>query len=195
MPFPGFARRRCLSILLLAGLAGLFAPPAPAQIGVNEFLPRQAPVLKRFSVVAITANNQCLTVQLPTGDVNRPRPEVLLSPCEFGIDNVSQGYFISRSSRERNQVFFAANPAYCLAMDPRNRRLVVIGCGMNAEMFRDYPQFFDLRRGGFTLADSEGKDWCLDTRAREGFSQLFEPFFGACPEGGIAEGFLIRINR
>lgn len=169
-------------------------PQATAQIGVNEFLPRQAPVLKRFSIVAITANNQCFTAQLAAQDVSRLRPDVLLGPCEFSIDNQTQGFFISRSIRERNQIFFAANPAYCLAMDPRSRRLVAVACGVSADMFKEYPQFFDLRRGGLSLDDSASERWCLDTRAREGFSQLFEPFFVPCPQQ-VGEGFLIRATR
>jgi len=181
-------------IALVAVGFSLWAATALAQMGVNEFLPRQAPVLKRFSSVASTANNQCLTAQ-PTGtDITRLRPDVLLSPCEFSIDNQTQGFFISRTIRERNQIFFAANPAYCLAMDPRNRRLVTVACGLNAEMFTSNPQFFELRRGGLSLDTDSGERWCLDTRAREGFSQLFEPFFVACP-GQIGEAFMLRVNR
>ncbi|MBX3455718.1 hypothetical protein [Ferrovibrio sp.] len=190
-------------LLLLPGLAApalLMAPallipaPALAQIGVNEYLPRRAPVLKRFSVVAITANNQCLTAQLAGPDISRLRPEILLSPCEFSIDSQTQGFFIGRATRERNQLYFAANPAYCLAMDPGNRRLVTVPCAVNAEMMRSYPQFFDLQRGGLSLDDDSGQRWCLDTRAREGFSQVFEPYFISCP-GQNADGFLLRVNR
>lgn len=180
---------------LLVLLPALLAPRAAlAQIGVNEYLPRRAPVLKRFSVVAITANNQCLTAQLAGTDVSRLRPEILLGPCEFSIDNQTQGYFIGRASRERNQIYFAANPAYCLAMDPGNRRLVAVPCGITTEMLRSYPQYFDLQRGGLSLDDGDGQRWCLDTRAREGFSQVFEPYFMPCP-GQIGDGFLLRINR
>lgn len=179
----------CLVLLLLAA-----ARPAVAQIGVNEFLPRHAPILKRFSIVATIANNQCLTVQLASTDLSRLRPDVLLGPCEFSIDNQVQGFFISRTVREKNQIFFAANPAYCLAMDPRNRRLLVVACGMSNEMFREFPQFWDLRRGGLSLDDTDGRAWCLDSRAREGFSQIFEPYFIPC-ETTIADSFLIRINR
>lgn len=186
---------RLAASLLLALLLLGPARPALAQLGMNEFLPRQAPVLKRFSVVAITANNQCLTVQPGAGnDVTRLRPDVLLSSCEFSIDNQTQGYFISRTIRERNQIFFAANPAYCLAMDPRNQRLVAVACGVNTEMFTANPQFFDLRRGGLSLDTESGERWCLDTRAREGFSQLFEPYFIPCP-GQIGEAFMLRVNR
>ncbi len=186
---------RLTASLLIALLLLGPARPALAQLGMNEFLPRQAPVLKRFSVVAITANNQCLTVQPGAGnDVTRLRPDVLLSSCEFSIDNQTQGYFISRTIRERNQIFFAANPAYCLAMDPRNQRLVAVACGVNAEMFAASPQFFDLRRGGLSLDTESGERWCLDTRAREGFSQLFEPYFIPCP-GQIGEAFMLRVNR
>ncbi len=186
---------RLAASLLIALLLLGPARPALAQLGMNEFLPRQAPVLKRFSVVAITANNQCLTVQPGAGnDVTRLRPDVLLSSCEFSIDNQTQGYFISRTIRERNQIFFAANPAYCLAMDPRNQRLVAVACGVNAEMFAANPQFFDLRRGGLSLDTESGERWCLDTRAREGFSQLFEPYFIPCP-GQIGEAFMLRVNR
>ncbi len=188
-------RNRRLGLAALLPLPLLIAAPAVAQLGMNEFLPRLAPVLKRFSVVANTANNQCLTVQLgPNDDVTRLRPDVLLNPCEFSIDNQSQGYFIGRATRERNQIYFAANPAYCLAMEPRNQRLVVVACGVNTEMFTANPQYFDLRGGGIAVVTEGGERWCLDTRAREGFSQLFEPFFIPCP-AQIGEAFLLRVNR
>jgi hypothetical protein len=190
LPSPKIA---VVALGLILGLS-MWAAAALAQMGVNEFLPRQAPVLKRFSIVASTANNQCLTAQPQGADITRLRPDVLLSPCEFSIDNQTQGFFISRTIRERNQIFFAANPAYCLAMDPRNRRLVSVACGMNADMFTSNPQFFELRRGGLSLDTDSGERWCLDTRAREGFSQLFEPFFVACP-GQIGEAFMLRVNR
>lgn len=185
--------KRLHAALLALALCCATTAVGLAQVGVNEFLPRQAPVLKRFSIVAITANNQCFTVQIINSDVTRLRPDVLLGPCEFSIDNQSQGFFISRSIRERNQIFFAANPAYCLAMDRRSRKLVAVACGMNADMYRDHPQFFDLRRGGIALEEGSER-WCLDTRAREGFSQIFEPFFITCPDQ-IGDGFLLRGAR
>jgi hypothetical protein len=191
---PALATLAWLALLAVLPLLAAAIPAARAQIGINEFLPRQAPALKRFSVVASTANNQCLTVQ-PTGsDITRLRPDVLLSPCEFSIDNQTQGFFITRTVRERNQIFFAANPAYCLAMDPRNRRLVAVACGVNAEMFAANPQHFELRRGGLAVVTDSGEAWCVDTRAREGFSQLFEPYFMPCPSQ-IGEAFMMRVNR
>jgi len=194
-----FAFRPFLALLLLlpalAGVVTLLpAPRAWAQIGVNEFLPRRAPVLKRFSMVAITANNQCLTAQLAGADVSRLRPGILLSHCEFSIDSQTQGFFIGRATRERNQIYFAANPSYCLAMDTGTRNLITIPCALTTDMMRTYPQFFDLARGGLSLDDENGQRWCLDTRAREGFSQVFEPFFVPCPEQ-IPDGFLLRMNR
>lgn len=192
-----FALRPLLALLLLL-LPALAGPavisPAQAQIGVNEYLPRRAPVLKRFAVVAITANNQCLTAQLAGADVSRLRPDILLGPCEFSIDSQTQGFFIGRATRERNQIYFAANPSYCMAMETGNRRLIAIPCALSTDMMRTYPQFFDLARGGLSLDDENGQRWCLDTRAREGFSQVFEPFFAPCPDQ-IPDGFLLRVNR
>src|SRR3546814_12495625 len=58
----------------------------------------------------------------------------LLSPCEFSLDNLTQGFFISRPLQDNGfQIFFAANPAYCLAMEPRSRLLVISGCALRSE--------------------------------------------------------------
>lgn len=161
---------------------------------VNEFLPRDIPALKRFAIVASTANNQCFTTQLVNNDIKRVRPAVLLSPCEFNVDNQTQGFFVSRSLQSGNQIFFAANPAYCLAMEPRSRTLVVSGCALNNEMLEQLPQLWDIKSGGLSLKGADGKKWCLDTKAKAGFSAIFEPAFVECPEV-IPDAFILRVNR
>lgn len=174
-------------IVLLLPLATLAA--------VNEFLPREAPALKRFAIVAGTANNQCLTTQLINNDVKRLRANVLLSPCEFNIDNLTQGFFISRPlQQDAYQIFFAANPSYCLAMEPRAQLLVVSACALNTEMLEQLPQLWDIKAGGLSLKAKDGKKWCLDTRSRQGFSAIFEPHFSECPEQ-IPDAFLLRVSR
>lgn len=171
------------------------AMPGARAASMNEFLPRDVPVLKRFSVVASTANNQCLTTQLVRNDPKRVLAAVLLQPCEFSLDNQTQGFFISRPLVERGfQIFFAANPAYCMAMEPRSRLLVVSGCALNNQMLDELPQLWDIRGGGLSLRDTQGKRWCLDTRAKQGFSMLFEPHFIECPDI-IPDAFILRVNR
>ncbi len=160
----------------------------------NELLPRDVPALKRFAIVASTANNQCFTTQLVNNDVKRLRPVVLLSPCEFSIDNQTQGFFVSRPLGDGYQIFFAANPAYCLAMEPRSKMLVVSGCALNDEMLAQLPQLWDIRSGGLSLRDAQGKRWCLDTKAKQGFSAIFEPAFTECPER-IPDAFILRVSR
>lgn len=181
------ARTAVCAAVMLAPLAGLAA--------VNEFLPREAPSLKRFAVVAGTANNQCLTTQLINNDIKRLRANVLLSPCEFNIDNLTQGFFISRPLQQNAyQIFFAANPSYCLAMEPRAQILVVSACALNTEMLEQLPQLWDIKGGGLSLKSKDGKRWCLDTRAKQGFSAIFEPHFSECPEQ-IPDAFLLRVSR
>jgi len=184
------------TLVALVQVSGGFWQPAPAiAAGMNEFLPRNVPALKRFSVVATTANNQCLTTQLVHNDPKRVLAAVLLSPCEFNLDNQTQGFFISRPLQENGyQVFFAANPAYCLAMEPRSQLLVVSGCALDNQMLEELPQLWDIRSGGLSLRDAKGKQWCLDTRTRQGFSMLFEPYFIPCPEI-IPDAFIVRVNR
>ncbi len=185
-------RGRLPSAFLAALVAVLL--PLTAYAAVNEFLPREAPSLKRFAVVASTANNQCITAQLINNDVKRLRAAALLSPCEFNIDNLTQGFFISRPLQpDGYQVFFAANPAYCLAMEPRAKLLVVSACALNNEMLDQLPQLWDIKGGGLSLK-AEGKKWCLDTRAKQGFSAIFEPHFSECPEQ-VPDAFLLRVNR
>lgn len=179
----------------LAALLALLAPLAASFAAANEFLPRDVPSLKRFAVVAGTANNQCLTTQLVNNDIRRIRATVLLSPCEFNIDNQTQGFFISRPLQQGSyQVFFAANPSYCLAMEPRSQILVVSACALNSEMLEQLPQLWDIKSGGLSLKGTDGKRWCLDTRAKTGFSAIFEPHFSPCPEQ-IPDAFLLRVNR
>lgn len=180
----------------LTWAAALFlAMPTAVLASVNEFLPRDAPALKRFAVVAATANNQCLTTQLINNDVRRLRANVLLSPCEFNIDNQTQGFFISRPLQQgAYQIFFAANPSYCLAMEPRTQILVASACALNTEMLEQLPQLWDIKGGGLSLRGIDGKKWCLDTRARQGFSAIFEPQFIECPEQ-IPDAFILRVNR
>jgi hypothetical protein len=178
---------------LLPALPGIVAPAAAA--GPNEYLPRDVPVLKRFSMVASTANNQCLTTQLINNDPKRVVATVLLQPCEFSLDNQTQGFFISRPLEDNGyQIFFAANPAYCMAMEPRSKLLVVSGCALDNQMLQDLPQLWDMRGGGLSLKDSAGKRWCLDTKAKTGFSMLFEPQFIECPEI-VPDTFILRVNR
>ncbi|MFN4163844.1 MAG: hypothetical protein ACK4GK_04675 [Ferrovibrio sp.] len=182
-----------LCVTLLATLA--VSDSAMAQGAVNEFLPRDVPALKRFAIVASTANNQCFTAQLVNNDPKRIRAAALLSPCEFNIDNQSQGFFISRPLQPGGyQVFFAANPAYCLAMEPRSQLLVVSACALNTAMLEQLPQLWDIKGGGLSLRGTDGKKWCLDTRAKQGFSAIFEPHFTECPEQ-IPDAFLLRVNR
>lgn len=178
-----------------AFIAALLLPAVTALAAVNEFLPREAPPLKRFAIVAATANNQCLTTQLINNDVKRLRANVLLSPCEFNIDNQTQGFFISRPLMQgAYQIFFAANPSYCLAMEPRAQILVASACALNTEMLEQLPQLWDIKSGGLSLKGTDGKKWCLDTRARQGFSAIFEPQFVECPEQ-IPDAFILRVNR
>lgn len=179
---------RAIALTLLMSATAAFA-------SVNEFLPRNAPALKRFAIVAATANNQCLTTQLVNNDVKRLRANVLLSPCEFNIDNQTQGFFISRPlQQDAYQIFFAANPSYCLAMEPRAQILVASACALNTEMLEQLPQLWDIKGGGLSLRGIDGKKWCLDTRARQGFSAIFEPQFIECPEQ-IPDAFILRVNR
>jgi hypothetical protein len=184
----------CTYPLALGLFAVLLFWGLPARAIVNEFLPRDVPSLKRFAIVASTANNQCLTTQLVNSDVRRVRAAVLLSPCEFNIDNQTQGFFVSRPLQTGNQIFFAANPAYCLAMEPRSQTLVVSGCALNSEMLEQLPQLWDIKSGGLSLTGTDGKKWCLDTKAKAGFSQIFEPTFIECPEM-IPDAFILRVNR
>lgn len=188
----------CLAALALtvATVFGLSGPIRTAQAaGMNEFLPRDVPALKRFAVVATTANNQCITAQLIRNDPKRVVASALLSPCEFSLDNLTQGFFISRPLQDDGyQIFFAANPAYCLAMEPRSRLLVVSGCALDSQMLEDLPQLWDIRGGGLSIKDSKGKKWCLDTQPKKGFSMLFEPHFIECPEV-IPDAFILRVNR
>lgn len=190
-------RKRRVVQAVVAGLAMLAAllPPVAGAAAVNEYLPRDVPTLKRFAVVAGTANNQCLTAQLVNNDIKRLLATVLLSPCEFNIDNQTQGFFISRPLAQNSfQVFFAANPSYCLAMEPRTQLLVVSACALNTEMLERLPQLWDIRAGGLSLRDATGKRWCLDTRAKTGFSAIFEPHFSECPEQ-VPDAFILRVNR
>jgi len=187
------AWRRRLAFRLAALL--LLVPCTGALSAVNEFLPRDAPALKRFAIVAATANNQCLTAQLVNNDVRRLKANMLLSPCEFNIDNQTQGFFISRPlQQDAYQIFFAANPSYCLAMEPRAQILVVSACALNTQMLEQLPQLWDIKAGGLSLKGIDGKKWCLDTRVRQGFSAIFEPQFIECPEQ-IPDAFIIRVNR
>lgn len=180
--------------LILGLLVGWFmAAPALAWVG-SELLPRNAPPLKRFAIVASTANNQCFTTQMINNDVQRLRPVVLLSPCEFSIDNQTQGFFVSRPLGDGYQIFFAANPGYCLGMEPRSKTLVVSGCALNDEMLAQLPQLWDIKSGGLSLRDNEGKKWCLDTKAKQGFSAIFEPTFTECP-AQIPDAFILRVSR
>lgn len=184
---------RCLK--LVSAIVATLLLGSGALAAVNEFLPRHAPSLKRFAIVAGTANNQCLTAQLANEDVDRVRPVVLLSPCEFSIDNQTQGFFISRPLQPNAyQIFFAANPAYCLAMEPRTHMLVVSACALNNQMLDQLPQLWDIKSGGLSIWDSQGKKWCLDTKSKEGFSAIFEPTFIACPPI-IPDAFILRVNR
>ena len=188
---------RCGALLLIA--LALSALPGPVRIataaGTNEFLPRDVPTLKRFAVVASTANSQCLTTQLIGNDPKRVVATVLLQPCEFSMDNQTQGFFISRPLEDNGyQIYFAANPAYCLAMEPRSRLLVVSGCALDSQMLAELPQLWDIRSGGLALTDSAGKKWCLDTRRKPGFSMLFEPHFIECAED-IPDTFILRVSR
>lgn len=189
---------RRLAIVGAAACALLLAVALPStapRAAVNEFLPREAPALKRFAIVAGTANNQCFTTQLVNNDVKRLRANVLLSPCEFNIDNLTQGFFISRPLQQDGyQIFFAANPSYCLAMEPRAQILVVSACALNTEMLEQLPQLWNIKAGGLSLKGTDGKKWCLDTRARQGFSAIFEPHFTECPEQ-IPDAFILRVNR
>src|SRR3546814_10483177 len=76
-----------------------------------------------------------------------PYTTLFRSPCEFSLDNQTQGFFISRPLQEAGyQIFFAANPAYCLAMEPRSRLLVISGCALDSQMLEDLPQLWDIRR-------------------------------------------------
>jgi hypothetical protein len=177
---------------ILAALIALLTPIAGVA-AVNEFLPRDVPQLKRFAVVASTANNQCVTAQLINNDVRRLRAVALLSPCEFNIDNLTQGFFISRPLPDGHQIFFAANPSYCLAMEPKARLLVISACALNNEMLEQLPQLWDFRSGGLSIK-AAGQKWCLDTRAKQGFSAIFEPHFIECPEQ-VPDAFLLRVNR
>lgn len=182
-----------VALLALPGLPGTIPPAAAA--GPNEFLPRDVPVLKRFSVVASTANNQCLTAQLVNNNPKRVIATALLQPCEFNLDNQTQGFFISRPLQDSGyQVFFAANPAYCLAMEPHSKLLVISGCALDNQMLQELPQLWDIRGGGLSLKDSTGKKWCLDTQRRQGFSMLFEPHFIECAED-IPDTFILRVSR
>lgn len=181
---------RLITCLLVFWLTAL---PALARVG-SELLPRDAPPLKRFAIVASTANNQCFTTQLTNNDVKRVRATVLLSPCEFSIDNQTQGFFVSRPLQDGYQVFFAANPAYCLGMEPRSKTLVVAGCALNTDMLEQLPQLWDIKSGGLSLRDSQGKKWCLDTKAKQGFSAIFEPTFSDCPQQ-IPDAFILRVSR
>ncbi|HEX6959561.1 MAG TPA: hypothetical protein VF194_16370 [Ferrovibrio sp.] len=165
-----------------------------ASARADEFLPRDIPALKRFSIVAGTANNQCLTAQLIRDDVKRVRPMVLLSACEFSIENQTQGFFISRPLQGGYQIFFAANPAYCLAMEPQSHMLVISACAVDTAMLRQLPQLWDLKSGGLSLRDSDGTKWCLDTRNKQGLSAVFEPFLAACPTIN-PDAFILRVNR
>ncbi|MCW0233306.1 MAG: hypothetical protein OJJ21_06890 [Ferrovibrio sp.] len=187
------SRRMAAAGMAVCALLALAAAPIAA--AVNEFLPRDAPPLKRFAIVAGTANNQCFTTQLINNDVRRLRANVLLSPCEFNIDNLTQGFFISRPlQQDAYQIFFAANPSYCLAMEPRTQILVASACALNTEMLEQLPQLWDIKGGGLSLKGIDGKKWCLDTRARQGFSAIFEPHFSECPEQ-IPDAFILRVNR
>lgn len=187
-------RRPAVAAMLLVLLLLGMAYPAHAA-GMNEFLPRDVPTLKRFSVVASTANNQCLTTQLINNDPKRVVATVLLQPCEFNLDNQTQGFFISRPLQDNGyQIFFAANPAYCMAMEPRSKLLVVSGCALDNQMLADLPQLWDIRGGGLSLKDAQGKKWCLDTQRKQGFSMLFEPRFIACADD-IPDTFILRVNR
>ena len=186
-------RRMAAAGMAVCALLALAAAPIAA--AVNEFLPRDAQQLKRFAIVAGTANNQCFTTQLINNDVRRLRANVLLSPCEFNIDNLTQGFFISRPlQQDAYQIFFAANPSYCLAMEPRTQILVASACALNTEMLEQLPQLWDIKGGGLSLKGIDGKKWCLDTRARQGFSAIFEPHFSECPEQ-IPDAFILRVNR
>jgi hypothetical protein len=186
---PGIEAKVRLLVLLVALLG-----PVAAWAVVNEFLPRDVPSLKRFAVVASTANNQCVTAQLINNDVRRLRAMALLSPCEFNIDNQTQGFFVSRPLQpDGYQIFFAANPSYCLAMEPRARLLVVSACALNNEMLEQLPQLWDIKNGGLSVKSGD-KKWCLDTRAKQGFSAIFEPHFSECPEH-VPDAFLLRVNR
>lgn len=188
---------RCGALLLIA--LALSALPGPVRIataaGTNEFLPRDVPTLKRFAVVASTANSQCLTTQLIGNDPKRVVATVLLQPCEFSMDNQTQGFFISRPLEDNGyQIYFAANPAYCLAMEPHARLLVVSACALDNQMLAELPQLWDIRGGGLSLKDAQGKKWCLDTQAKQGFSMLFQPRFIECPED-IPDTFIMRVNH
>lgn len=190
-------RRLVAALALLAfGLLLPAMPPGAARAaGANEFLPRDVPALKRFAVVASTANNQCLTTQLIRNDPKRVVATVLLSPCEFSLDNQTQGFFISRPLQDNAyQIFFAANPSYCLAMEPRSKLLVVSGCALDSQMLEELPQLWDVRGGGLSLKDAQGKKWCLDTQSKPGFSMLFEPRFIECPEI-VPDTFILRVSR
>jgi len=179
---------------LLPILLAVLLIPIAAWAAVNEFLPRDVPSLKRFAVVASTANNQCVTAQLVNNDVRRLRAMALLSPCEFNIDNQTQGFFISRPLQPNGyQIFFAANPSYCLAMEPKAQLLVVSACALNNEMLDQLPQLWDIKNGGLSVKSGD-KKWCLDTRAKQGFSAIFEPHFSECPEQ-VPDAFLLRVNR
>jgi hypothetical protein len=187
--------RRLMAAVQTAVCAAVVLAPLAGFAAVNEFLPREAPSLKRFAIVAGTANNQCLTTQLINNDIKRLRANVLLSPCEFNIDNLTQGFFISRPLQQNAyQIFFAANPSYCLAMEPRAQILVVSACALNTEMLEQLPQLWDIKGGGLSLKARDGKRWCLDTRAKQGFSAIFEPHFSECPEQ-IPDAFLLRVSR
>lgn len=185
----GAMNRLILSLLTL----WLTAAPSFARVG-TELLPRDVPPLKRFAIVASTANNQCFTTQLVNNDIQRLRPTVLLSPCEFSIENQTQGFFVSRPLQNGYQIFFAANPGYCLGMEPRSQTLVVSGCALNSEMLAQLPQLWDIKSGGLSLYDAQGRKWCLDTRAKQGFSAIFEPAFTACPQQ-IPDAFILRVSR
>lgn len=186
---PGQGLKRLLPVLLAVLLA-----PATLWAASNEFLPRDVPSLKRFAVVASTANNQCVTAQLINNDVRRLRATALLSPCEFNIDNQTQGFFVSRPLQPGGyQIFFAANPSYCLAMEPRAQLLVISACALNNEMLEQLPQLWDIKNGGLSIKNGD-KKWCLDTRAKQGFSAIFEPHFSECPEH-VPDAFLLRVNR
>src|SRR3546814_2486286 len=124
-----------------------------------------------------------------------PYTTLFRSPCEFSLDNQTQGFFLSRQLQEAGyQIFFAANPAYCLAMEPRSRLLVISGCALDSQMLEDLPQLWDIRGGGLSIKDSKGKKWCLDTQPKPGFSMLFEPHFIECPDV-IPDAFILRVNR
>lgn len=188
-------REKRLGRLIVGVLTVLLLLPTLALAAVNEFLPREAPALKRFAIVAGTANNQCFTAQLINNDVKRLRANMLLSPCEFNIDNLTQGFFISRPlMQDAYQIFFAANPSYCLAMEPRTQILVVSACALNTEMLEQLPQLWDIKAGGLSLKAKDGKKWCLDTRAKQGFQSIFEPHFSECPDH-IPDAFILRVNR